>query len=160
MFLGSRIRSVADGLTGEVHEDTFRFFGSHPLLADAPRSATFTASAAAVRECKDEATVLMFLAGCDNSLVEPEIDQVVLHVMNAVPDPDVEEEEVRCLLLGLIADEGAYTSSIGRLVKSRASAARVWRSVRKVVDADGHLRPEEAAFAQDIYARFSAAGLV
>lgn len=147
-FLASRIGEVIDLGTGEVHEQALAYFASHPLMeVTPPRSA----GAEAVLQCRHELVVLMFVAACDSSVVEEEVDQVVLHVMNAVPDPDVEEDEVRRCIAGLVLDEAAFDRALNALGRGKGNARRLWRSVRKVIDADGKLRPEEVKFAGLIY---------
>lgn len=132
-FLASRIAEVIDMATGEVHDDARAYFAAHPLLEVAePRSA----SADAVLECQHEIVVLMFVAACDFSIVDEEVDEVVLHVMNAVPDPDVQEDEVRRCIAGLVLDEAAFNRALNALGNGKGNAKRLWRSVRKVIDAD------------------------
>ncbi len=155
-FLASRLREVVDLSTGEVHADAGVFFSEHPMLSIAPRNGS--AGAVAVRECQDELMILLFVAACDAKVVEEEMDEVVLHVMNAFPDEDVLEDDVRISIANLVANEAALNKALRRLGSGKGNAKRLWRSVRKVVDADGVVHNNEVQFAGEVHRYLVEAG--
>jgi len=159
-FLGSRAVEVTDLATGEVHEDGLGFFRSHPVVKHmtADDLAVMSPGLLAIQECRDEIILLSFLAASDGDFDEAETDAIVLHVMNAVPDPDVLEADVRARVRAFTPDEIAFDRALGRMCAGAGNAARLVRSMRKVIDADGEIDAEEVAFASEIEGRLRSAG--
>lgn len=151
-FLASRILEVTDLGTGEVHDDALIYFAGHPMLGirRPEQAARRTAGSLAVQECRDEVILLSFVAASDGLFDPNEMDAVVLHVMNRVPDPDVEERHVRAAINNLIPNELAFDRALARLCKGGGDAIALVQSLRKVVDADGMVAPEEVAFVTEI----------
>jgi hypothetical protein len=95
-FLGSGAVEVTDLSTGEVHENSLAFFGAHPLLQSSDADFALKSPASlAVRQCRDELILLTFLAASDGEVDNDEVVAMVTHVLDAVPDEDVTEHDVR-----------------------------------------------------------------
>ena len=161
-FLASRILQVTDLTTGEIHDDALTYFSHHPMLGmiRAEQLARRTAGSLAVQECRDEIVLLSFVAASDGLFHEDEMDAIVLHVMDRVPDPDVEERHVRAGIRSMIPNEIAFGQSLSRLCKGGGDARSLVRSLRKVVDADRIVASEEAVFVVEIEQELLAAGRI
>lgn len=161
-FLGSRAVEVTDLATGEVHEDGLEFFAAHPLLQGmtADDLAARSPALLAVQECRDELILLSVLAAADGELHEVELDAMVSHVLDAVPDEAVTEPEVRARVRAFVPDEWAFSRALQRMCGGAGEPRRLLRSMRRVVDADGELDPEEVAFVIEIESRLRAAGRI
>lgn len=159
-FLGSRAVEVTDLATGEVHENGLAFFNTHPFLRGmrADDLASMSPVLLAIQECRDELILLSFLAASDGEVDDAELDAIVLHVLNAVPDEEVTEAEVRPRVRAFVPDEGAFTRALSRMSEGSGDAKRLMRSMRRVVDADGEVDPEEVAFVTEIESRLRQAG--
>ena len=161
-FLASRAVEVTDLATGEVHQDGLAFFRSHPLLRPltADALAIMSPALAAVQECRDEIILLSFLAASDGDFADSELDAIVTHVLNAVPDEGVTDHEVRAKVKAFVPDEGAFVRALRRLCDGTGEPRRLLRSMRRVVDADGEVDPEEVTFVTEIEAELRAAGRI
>lgn len=159
-FLASRVVEVTDLATGEVHEDGLGYFGAHPLLQGLTANSITNLSleTLAMQTCRDEVIVLSFIAAADGMFDEAERDAIVLHVMNRCPDEGLSEAEVRRRVRAFVPDERAFEMALGRLCRGEGDARALMRSMRRVMDADGELDPEEVAFVMDVERRLREAG--
>jgi len=81
---------------------------SHSLLRHltADTSAAMSPALAAVQEWRGEIIQLSFLAASDGDFADSELDAIVKHVLDAVPDEEVTEHEVRAKVKAFVPDEG------------------------------------------------------
>lgn len=158
-FLGSRVVEVTDMATGEVHEDGLGFFREHPLLRPltADRLANMSPELIALQECRDEIIVLSFVGASDGDFDEDEQDEIVKHVMFRSDEP-LNENIIRQRVRNWVPDERAFEGALSRLCAGEGDAASLMRSMRRVIDADGEVDPEETAFAAEVQARLARAG--
>jgi hypothetical protein len=157
-FLASRIVAFTDIHTGEVREDALAFFAAHALAKRMTADHPMSLETMAMQECRDEVTILSLVAYADHDYAAEECDAIVLHVMNRVPDEGLSESEVRRRVKRLHPDEHAYLTALGRVCQGEGDAKALMCSLRKLVDADGRLAPEEVRFALEIEQRLQAAG--
>ncbi|MDI7776313.1 TerB family tellurite resistance protein [Asticcacaulis sp. EMRT-3] len=144
LFLLSRIVEITDIVTGEVFDDAYAFF------ADCGVFQPETPEAHAVRLCRDEIVLLSIVGACDGLFRPSERDEVVKHVFDRVCEP-LNEGEVHRLIRSIAPDEKAFERALKNLKFSTADIKRaVWRSVRRVIDADGSVHLAEAEMATHI----------
>jgi hypothetical protein len=157
-FLASRIIEVTDLHTGEVFEDALAFFAAHATATGPSADLTLSLETLAMQECRDEVAILYVVAEADGDFATAERDVIVRHVMDRCPDEGMSEVEIRKRVNALHPTEHAYLSGLGRLCKGEGDPKALMRSLRKLVDADGELDPEEVTFATEIQQRLEAAG--
>lgn len=159
MFMASRVVEATDLATGEVHEDALEFFREHPLLrALRPDEAlAMSPELIALQECRDEIIILSFVGASDGDFDEDEQDQIVRHVMLR-SDEALDETLVRSRVRSFVPDERAFERALNRLCQGEGDVAALMRSMRRVIDADGEVDPEEVAFAGEVQRRLSEAG--
>jgi hypothetical protein len=145
-FLASHIVEATDLSTGEVHADALAFFEQHALLGGLAPDAPLSLETMALQECRDEVTILCVVAAADGHVAEAERDVIIRHVMDRCPDEGMQEGEIQRRIRSLSPDEHAYDMAIGRLCNGRGDAKALMRSLRKLIDADDIIEPEEAAF--------------
>lgn len=146
VFATDRIEEVYDGLTGEVHGDATRFFGQHPLFMD-PREP----EQVAIATCRDEINILTVVGAADGLFDPDEQDRLLVHVYDRCDHLRLDEALIRRMLALITPDEVVFHGSLERLRRFRAGDARkLLSSLRKLVDADGHLHPSEVAFVTQI----------
>lgn len=160
MFLASRIVELTDLATGELDEDGLGYFRRHPLLrqATADDVSVLGSEVLAIQACRDEITVLTFVAASDGYLVPEEHDEIVKHVLNRFPDEEVTEAGVRRRVASWVPDEAAFWRALNRLEAGEGDARALMRSLRRVIDADGRVDQAEAAFVVAIEERLRGAG--
>jgi hypothetical protein len=158
-FLASRVVEATDLSTGEVHEDALAFFRGHPMLRQitADQLADRSPELLAVQQCRDEIILLSFVGASDGEFDEAEQDEVVKHVMLSVDEP-LNEADVRRKVQSWVPDERAFERALGRMCAGEGDAKALMRSMRRVIDSDGEVGPEEVAFAGEIQSRLAAAG--
>lgn len=158
-FVASRIVEITDLTTGEIHVDGAGFFRQHPLLrAQAPKDAVPpTPEMRAIEACRDEIVILSFVAAADGDVAASERDEILKHVLLSVDDP-LNEAAVRRHLQGWLADELAFTQAIARLCAGQGRPKALMRSLRRVIDADGEVDPEEVGFVHEVQTRLWDAG--
>lgn len=158
-FLASRIVETTDLATGEVHEDSLEFFRGHPLLKPltADRLASMSPELVTLQECRDEIIVLSFVGASDGEFDEDEQEEIVKHVMYRSDEP-LREAVVRQRVRNWVPDERAFEGALARLCAGEGDAVALMRSMRRVIDADGEVDPEEAAFAAEVQSRLRQAG--
>jgi hypothetical protein len=159
MFMASRVVEATDLATGEVHEDGLAFFRDHPLLRmmDASEAATMSAELMALQDCRDEIIILSFVGASDGDFDEDEQDQIVRHVMLR-SDEALNEGHIRSRVRAFVPDERAFERALNRLCAGEGDPQALMRSMRRVIDADGEVDPEEVAFAGEVQRRLSVAG--
>ena len=146
------IVEVFDVVTGEVHDDALAFFSNHPLLTEPKDPVDY-----ALRVCRHEVNVLVTVGAADGRFDPDEQDRVILHVFDRMPDLAMDEERLRQRLCGLAPDVGAFDAAMVQMSRfRRGDPVALLRSLRKLVDADGKISPEEALFAEEVQARLAA----
>lgn len=159
MFMASRIVEATDLATGEVHDDGLAFFREHPLLRmmDATEVAAMSAELLALQECRDEIIILSFVGASDGDFDREEQEQIVRHVMLR-SDEALNESLIRSRVRSFVPDERAFDRALNRLCSGEGDPHSLLRSMRRVIDADGEVDPEEVAFASEVQRRLHAAG--
>lgn len=160
MFMASRVVEATDLATGEVHEDGLEYFIRHPLLQGmtADSLANMSLETLALQECRDEIIILSFVAAADGDFELGESDEIVRHVMNRVPEEGLRESEIRRRTRYFVPDERAFEQALGRMCAGGGDARSLMWSMRRVIDADGEVDPEETAFANEVEQRLRTAG--
>lgn len=148
-FHVDRIREVFDASTGEVHERPRDFFASHPLLTQ-PRDP----EDAAVKNCQRELVLLTMVGAADGLFDEDEQDHVLVHVYDRNLDLQLDEQRLRQRLALFAPDERAFWTSLHQMSRFKLGDARMTlRTMRRIVEADARLTPEEQAFVEEIQGR-------
>lgn len=158
-FLASRIVELTDLATGEVHDDGLAYFQEHPLLRPltADGLASMSPELMALQECRDEVIILSFVGASDGDFDENEQDEIVKHVMYRADEP-ISEAIIRQRVRNWVPDERAFEGALRRMMAGDGDATALMRSMRRVIDADGEVDPEEVAFAAEVQGRLTAAG--
>lgn len=158
-FLASRVVELTDLSTGEVHDDGLGFFRDHPLLRPltADTLASMSSELIALQDCRDEIIVLSFVGASDGEFDEAEQDEIVKHVMFRSDEP-LKESAIRSRVRNWVPDERAFEAAMRRLCSGEGDAKALMRSMRRVIDADGEVDLEEAAFANYVASALAAAG--
>jgi len=161
MFLASRVAEATDLATGEVHEDALGFFREHPLLRymTADDAATRSPELMAVQSCRDEIIILSFVGAADGDFDEDEQEEVIKHVLLNWDDP-LDEALVRKRVQSWVPDERAFERALARMCAGEGNPKALMRSMRRVIDADGEVDPEEVAFASEVQNRLAAVGRI
>jgi hypothetical protein len=159
MFMASRVVEATDLATGEVHEDGLGFFREHPLLRDMTIDQLVSKSPEmlTLQECRDEIIILSFVGASDGEFDENEQEQIVRHVMLRSDEP-LKESVIRQRIRSWVPDERAFELALKRLCAGEGDPVALMRSMRRVIDADGEVDPEEVAFAEEVRSRLEAAG--
>lgn len=150
-FHPTRIVQVFCVVTGEVYDDPASYFLNHPMLTD-PRDP----EAYALSVCKHEVNVLVALGAADGLFCEDEIDSVLVHLADRLPDLRFNEDVLRKRLCKIVPDCRAFENALlcmGRW--GEGDSTILLRSVRRLMDIDGQLSPEEFAFGAEIAARLT-----
>lgn len=151
-FRVDRIKEVFCIITGEVFDNAEEYFVSHPMLNE-PRDP----EAYALSVCRHEVNVLTILAASDGVVDENEQDRIIMHVWDRLPHLQMNEGILRLRLSKLIPDVAAFDAAMLRMGKFRdGDPIALRKSMRKLIDADGHIAPEEIEFASEIEHRLSA----
>ena len=145
-FALDRVIEVFDVSTGEVHGDPTAFFLGHPLLAVAD-----THEDRAFRLCADDLTILTVVGAADGRFDPDEQDQLLVHVFDRYEDGVLDEDLLRERLSLLTPDHASFFRSLSRIRSEDGRLLR--RSLRRIVEADGHLDPAELAFVETIEER-------
>lgn len=159
MFMASRVVEATDLATGEVYDDGLAFFREHPLLRMMTADEVMARSPEALilQECRDEIIILSFVGASDGDFDEDEQEQIVRHVMLR-SDESLNESTIRRRIRSFVPDERAFDRALGRLCEGEGDPVALLRSMRRVIDADGEVDPEEVAFASEVQRRLEAAG--
>lgn len=159
MFMASRVVEATDLATGEVHEDGLAFFREHPMLRwmTADEAGAKSNELLTLQECRDEIIILSFVGASDGDFDDEEQEQIVRHVMLRSDEP-LNEAMVRQRVRSLVPDERAFERALNRLCAGEGDPVSLMRSMRRVIDADGEIDPEEVAFASEVDRRLRAAG--
>jgi tellurite resistance protein len=159
MFMASRVVEATDLATGEIHEDGLAFFREHPLLRMMSADEVMARSPEnlILQECRDEIIILSFIGASDGDLDEDEQEQIVRHVMLRSDEP-LHESTIRRRVRAFVPDERAFDRALSRLCAGEGDPEALIRSMRRVVDADGEIDPEEVAFASEVQQRLRQAG--
>lgn len=152
-FSVAGIVEVFDVVTGEVHDDAKAFFANHPMLIEPNDPVDY-----ALRVCRHEVNVLVTVGAADGRFDPDEQDKVIMHVFDRLPDVAMDEALMRDRLCRLAPDVGAFEAAMLQMSRfRRGDPVALMRSLRKLIDADGRITPEEAIFAEEVQARLSAA---
>lgn len=158
-FVGSRVVEVTDLSTGEVHDDGLTFFREHPMLrpVTADTLAALSPEILTLQDCRDEIIILSFVGASDGEFDEEEQEQIVRHVMLRA-DEALDEGHIRRRIRSWAPDERAFDRALNRMCAGEGDAVSLMRSMRRVIDADGEVDPEETAFAAEVESRLRRAG--
>jgi hypothetical protein len=144
---------VFDVVTGEVHDDAHAFFANHPLLTAPENPVDY-----ALQVCRHEVNVLVAIGAADGRFDPDEQDAVIIHVFDRMPELVMDEYLMRDRLCRFTPDVGAFQAAMVQMGQfRRGDPIALLRSVRKLVDADGKISPEEAIFAQEVQSLLGAA---
>lgn len=159
MFMASRVVEATDLATGEVHEDGLSFFREHPLLRmiDADQIANLSPEVLTLQDCRDEIIILSFVGAADGEFDENEQEQIVRHVMLRA-DEALDEAQIRRRVQSFVPDERAFSRALNRLCAGEGDPRSMMRTMRRVIDADGEVDPEEVTFAAEVQRRLTACG--
>lgn len=159
MFMASRVVEATDLSTGEVHDDGLAFFREHPLIRmmTADEAGAKSNELLALQDCRDEIIILSFVGASDGDFDGEEQEQIVRHVMLRSDEP-LNEGVIRQRVRAFVPDERAFDRALARLCAGEGDPRALMRSMRRVVDADGEVDPEEVAFASEVQRRLEAAG--
>ena len=159
MFMASRVVEATDLATGEVHEDGLALFREHPLLKmmTADEAMAKSPELLALQDCRDEIIVLSFVGASDGDFDDDEQEQIVRHVMLRSDEP-LHESTIRSRVRSFVPDERAFERALNRLCAGEGDPVALMRSMRRVIDADGEVDPEEVAFAAEVQRRLEVAG--
>lgn len=161
MFMASRIVEATDLATGEVHEDGLALFREHPLLRmmTADEAAGRSPELLTLQECRDEIIILSFVGAADGDFDVAEQEQIVRHVMLRSDEP-LHESTIRQRVRSFVPDERAFDRALNRLCAGEGDPVALMRTMRRVIDADGEVDPEEVAFANEVQRRLTDAGRI
>ena len=73
-------------------------------------------------------------------------------------DEPLRESVIRQRVRSWVPDERAFDRALNRLCAGEGDPVALMRSMRRVIDADGEVDPEEVAFASEVQKRLVAAG--
>ncbi|MBB4797560.1 hypothetical protein HNP32_001284 [Brevundimonas bullata] len=150
-FKADRIREVFCVATGEVFDAPGNYFAEHPMLT-APRDP----EAYALATCRHEVNLLTILAAADGEVHEDEQERILVHVYDRVPHLVLDEGKLRRRLSKVVPDVAAFEAAMWRMGRFRdGDSVALMRSMRKLIDADGHVAAAEIAFAEEINARLN-----
>ncbi len=148
-FRADRVREVFCVATGEVFDNPVTYFAEHPML-NAPKDPEGYALAV----CRQEVNLLVILAAADGEVHEDEQERILIHVYDRLPHLDLDESKMRRRLSKVVPDVAAFEAAIWRMGRFKdGDAPALMRTMRKLIDADGHIAPEELSFAEEITAR-------
>ncbi|WP_292087695.1 TerB family tellurite resistance protein [Brevundimonas sp.] len=152
-FRVDRIREVFCIATGEVFSDPVTYFAEHPML-NSPKDP----EGYALSVCRQEVNLLVILAAADGVVHEDEQERILIHVYDRLSHLELDEGKLRRRLSKIVPDTAAFEAAMWRMGRFRdGDAPALMRTMRKLIDADGHVAPEEIAFAEEISARLKAA---
>jgi hypothetical protein len=153
-FNVDRIAEGFDVTTGEVFSNALEFFSNHPIYTD-PRDPLREA----LKICKHEINLLTVVGASDGLFDPDEQDVLLLHVFNRCDHLSLDEREVARMLALVAPDQRAFAGSLTQMAQFRlGDAVALKRSLRKLVDADGQIAPEEVQFVAEIEKRLGVAG--
>lgn len=152
LFVAHHIDQVFDVTTGEVHEDPVTFFETHPLLTSPPDP-----EAMAIKICKHEINLLTVLGAADGLFDADEQDHLVIHIWDRCPELTLDEDRLRRRLALFAPTELTFRNSLEQIARfKRGDPTRLIRTMRKIIDADGRVHPNEMAFAAEVGRRLGA----
>lgn len=152
-FRADRIREVFCLATGEVFSSPVTYFSDHPMLTS-PKDP----EAYALAVCRHEVNLLTIVAAADGVVHEDEQERILIHVFDRASHLELDEGRLRRRLSKIIPDVAAFEVALWRMSRFRdGDAVALLRSMRKLVDADGRIAPEEIAFVEEIGARLKGA---
>lgn len=151
LFAAERIQEGYDLTTGEVFTDAAGYFADHPLF-HSPRNP----EAAAIQNCRYEINLLTVVGAADGMFDPDEQDALLIHVFDRNEHLTLDEGLLRSLLSAVSPDEQAFNGSLYQMTQMKAGDPRALkRSLRRMVDADGVIAPEEIRFVEEIERRLS-----
>jgi Predicted transcriptional regulator len=154
VFRADRILEVFCLVTGEVFPDAESYFRTHPMLVD-PRDP----EAYALKVCRHEVNLLTIAGAADGYFDPDEMDRVVVHVFDRLPDLDLDENRLRRRLAKLMPEQSCYDAAMWRMSRfGDGDAHALLRTLRKLIDADGEITIEEHIFAEEISRRLGKQG--
>lgn len=153
VFQVDRIKEIFCVVTGEVYDDAVRYFTDHPMLNEPVDPEGY-----ALAVCKHEVNVLVCVGAADGYFDPDEQEKVLIHVYDRMPQLSLDEFVLRKRIAKLAPDVRAFESAMWKMGRFHSGdPVLLMRSLRKVVDADGQLAPEEVAFVSEIQQRLQSA---
>lgn len=144
-FSVERIVDMFDAATGEVIRDPREYLANHPLF-DGRANPLGTALQLVRHEIN-----LLTVVGAADGLFDPEEQDVLLvHLFNRCDHLDLNEQAVRQALAQIAPDQDSFASSLRQMRRGAGDASALKRTLRKLVDADGLIAPEEIVFVSEI----------
>lgn len=148
-FRVDRIRQVFCLVTGEVFDDAQGYFLSHQMIL-----APSDPEAYALSICRHEVNILTVLAASDGCLHPDEQERILIHVYDRSPHLSLNEALLRRRLAKIVPDVAAFEAAMIRMGRFGAGDPQALvKSMRKLVDADGQIAPEEIEFVTEVQAR-------
>jgi len=148
-FSVDRIAEGFDVTTGEVFSNALEFFSNHPIYTD-PRDPLREA----LKICKHEINLLTVVGASDGLFDPDEQDVLLLHVFDRCDHLNLNEQELARMLALVAPDQRAFSGSLTQMAQfRRGDTVALRRSLRKLVDADGQIAPEEVQFVTEIEKR-------
>ena len=149
-FYADRMSELVDLETGEVATDCDRYIRDNALLWS-ERLDVEDPSRRALRDCRDDLAILVYVAFADGEFHPDEMDCAVLHVMESC-DCQLDENHVRNAVASLHPTEETFTLALARVRKRERSTRPLLRSLRRIVDADGEVTVAETEAVERIEA--------
>ncbi len=146
-FRADRIVSATDLASGVIVDDPQAIIRAISGLGEAPRDSREKATVQAMKNARPGLAVLLFLSRCDGEQHTSE-DGVMLEYLDLhCPEPGLDEYMALEGIRKYRPNEVAFERALSHLSDSEEGLSRVLRYVRKLIDADGVITEEEAAFA-------------
>lgn len=145
-FSADRIEEVFDVTTGEVFGDASAFFTQHPLFTD-PREP----EQEALKVCRHEINLLTVVGASDGLFDPDEQDVLMVHVFNRCDHLNLDESTIRQRLALIAPDQPSFSRSLMQMHRFKAGDTEaLFRTMRKMVEADGSISKEEVLFVDEI----------
>lgn len=148
-FRTDRVVEIFDITSGEIFDDPFSFFATHPIFTHPTDPEDV-----AIKMCRHELTILTMVGAADGLFDPEEQDHVLIHVFDRCVDLSLSEDRLRKRLALFAPDEHSFWAALNTMGQFKQGDSRLLlRTLRRLVDADGRHSPEEVAFVSEIQGR-------
>lgn len=145
-FSVERISEVFDATTGEVHTAPDKFFADHPIF-HSPEDP----EGVAMKTCRNEINLLTVVGAADGRFDPDEQDVLLVHVFNRCDHLSMDEDRLRRALARVTPVRDCFEGSLLQMKRFRiGDSEALKRTLRKMVDSDGQIAPEEVRFVNEI----------